>query len=148
MNENGKPTARTVVLSARVDAESYDGFRHCLEVEGQTVSGSIRDAIESAIEAARVRRAAAEAAAEKKSQEWPWWWPIAATFAGLALARFVEGLNDKSATSRPVGYGRATRLLRRDLHPPGSPVRPSSDGRDGGDSSAGATVADGTPAEV
>ncbi|GAI61377.1 unnamed protein product [marine sediment metagenome] len=135
---NGKP--KSVVLSARVDAESYDGFRRCVETEGLTPSGCIRDAIQSMMEKARIETAKAEAAKNK----WPWWTPIVVTLGVLAVTRILTQLQAAQATSKPVGYGPATRLLRRDLNPPGFLTsKPSSDNRDGSDSSAGAGVADG-----
>jgi hypothetical protein len=48
-------SGRSKIISARVDAETYDGYRRCLEQDGQTVSASIRDAIECAIENAQRR---------------------------------------------------------------------------------------------
>ncbi len=114
MREREQSTERGgMVLSVRVDRETHDGFKKCVETEGQTVSGSIRDGIESMLEAARVRTAAAEATAEKKSQEWPAWWPLAAVFGGIALVRFTSWLKDREAKAGLVGYAPAHRYLRR-----------------------------------
>jgi predicted DNA-binding protein len=121
---------RGMVLSVRVDRETYDGFKKCVETEGQTASGSIRDGIESMLEAVRVRAAAAEAAAEKKSQEWPAWWPLAAVFGGIALARLASWLKDREAKAGLVGYAPAHRYLRRQAT--------AGSGSDGGAVSAGA----------
>ncbi len=46
---------RSSVLSVRVENETLDGFRRCVEAEGGTVSGSLRDAIESLLDGARRR---------------------------------------------------------------------------------------------
>ncbi|GAI70533.1 unnamed protein product [marine sediment metagenome] len=51
----GPGEGRSSVLSVRVDNETYDGFRRCVEAEGGTVSASIRDAMESFLDRARRR---------------------------------------------------------------------------------------------
>ncbi|MBA7547443.1 hypothetical protein ES705_39865 [subsurface metagenome] len=121
---------RGMVLSVRVDRETYNGFKKCVETEGQTASGSIRDGIESMLEGARIRAAAAEAAAEKKSQEWPAWWPLAAALIAIAGVRFASWLKDREAKAGLVGYAPAHRYLRRQAT--------AGSGSDGGGVSAGA----------
>ncbi len=51
---NGK-RSRNVVLGVRLDAETLDGFRRCVEVDGGTMSSVVRDAIESAMNHAQVK---------------------------------------------------------------------------------------------
>jgi len=46
---------RSSVLSVRLDNETLDGYRRCVEAEGGTVSSSVRDAIEWALDRARRR---------------------------------------------------------------------------------------------
>ncbi|MBA7547146.1 hypothetical protein ES705_39548 [subsurface metagenome] len=103
----------SMVMSVRVDRETYDGFKKCVETEGQTASGSIRAALESMLEAARIKTAAAEATAKKKADEWPWWWPLAATFITIAVVRILSSLNDAESKAGLAGYRPAQRYLRR-----------------------------------
>ncbi|GAI84833.1 unnamed protein product [marine sediment metagenome] len=51
---NGK-RSRDAVLGVRLDAETLDGFRRCVELNGGTTSAVMRDAIECVLDGERRR---------------------------------------------------------------------------------------------
>ncbi|GAI64405.1 unnamed protein product [marine sediment metagenome] len=104
----------SMVLGVRVDRETYDGYKTCVETDGQTVSGSIRDAIESVLERTRIETAKRQAAAEKKAAEWPWWWGLVGTLVVIGLAKYLESIDKTKSPAALAGYGHATDAISVD----------------------------------